>query len=109
MKPLIAAVNIGQGVDWGSRDLSSTFPNIATLVSLILKNALTLAGIILLLLVIIGGFMFIANAGGDPKKLDQSKSIITNALIGFIVVFGAYFIIQIIEVLTGIRILNPTL
>lgn len=52
--------------------------------------------------------MFIINAGSnDSKKAAQAKAIITDALIGFAVVFLAYFIIQIIEVITGLNILNP--
>ncbi len=108
MKPLLA-FNIGQNIPWGRQNLSSSFPNLASLISILLKNALTLAGLILLVLILLGGFMYIANAGGDPKKLEQSQSVITNALIGFAVVFCAYFIIQIIEVLTGVPILNSGL
>lgn len=101
--------NFGDFIPWGSKSLTATFPNLAVLISLLLKNALTLSGLILLVLILVGGFMYVANAGGDPKKLAQSQSIITNSLIGFAVVFCAFFIIQIIDVLTGLNILNPGL
>ncbi|MEK7527979.1 MAG: hypothetical protein AAB574_03105 [Patescibacteria group bacterium] len=102
-----------QGVDLG-RDLplgggtniAGKYTDFGILVTLILKNGLTLAGIILLVLIIAGGVMFIAAAGSDDsKKLAAASSTITSALIGFLVIFLSYFIIQIIEVITGLKIL----
>ena len=92
------------------RTVSGTFPTVGSLLSVILKNSLTLIGIIMLVLLISGGLMFIIGAGSqDSKKSAQAKSMITDALIGFAVVFLAYFIIQIIQVITGLNILNPSL
>jgi len=88
--------------------VSGTFPTVGSLLSVILKNSLTLIGIIMLVLLISGGLMFIIGAGSnDSKKSAQAKSLITDALIGFAVVFLAYLIIQIIQVITGLNILNP--
>jgi TRAP-type C4-dicarboxylate transport system permease small subunit len=101
----LLAVNIGE-LSLGNNTVQNTFPDTASLVSIILKNSITVIGIILVLLLIYGGTTFIISAGsGDAKKADASKSIITNALIGFAVVFSAYFIIQLIEVITGLKIL----
>jgi hypothetical protein len=91
------------------RTVSQTFPTASSLVSLILQNAITVAGVIMLVLLISGGVMFIIGAGNqDSKKSAQAKSMITDALIGFAVVLFAYFIIQIIETITGLNILNNT-
>lgn len=112
---LIAAANpgvdIGAGVNMGTnQSLGQTFPTIGTLINIILKNSLTIAGVILLGLLIFGGVKFIMSAGSnDSKKAAEAKTIITNAIIGFIVVFTAYFIVQIVGVITGVNILNPTL
>ena len=90
-----------------STTVSSTFPTAGTLISIILKNSLTIVGVILLILLISGGLMFIIGAGNqDSKKSAQAKSMITDALVGFAVVLLAYFIIQIIETVTGLNILN---
>jgi hypothetical protein len=91
-------------------NVSATFPTLGSLISVILQNSLTVIGIILLVLLISGGLMFIISAGSnDSKKSAQAKSMITDALIGFAVVFLAYFIIQIVETVTGLQILNPSL
>jgi hypothetical protein len=106
----MALVDIGKDTPWGSKSLGETFPSLSTLITLLLRNSLVIAGIVLLALLIFGGFTFIMAAGsGDAKKAEQSKGILTNVLIGFAIVFTAYFIIQIIEVLTGLPILNPNL
>lgn len=105
----LLAVNIGNNTNWGTNNLGQTFPDLASLIGPFIRNALTLSGLILLVLIMVGGFIYVANAGGDPKKLEQSQGIISNALIGFAIVFTSFFIIKIIEILTGVPILNPNL
>jgi hypothetical protein len=79
---------------------------VGDLVSLLIKIIFVFAGVSLLLFFIIGGIGMIAGAGGsDPEKMEKSKKSITSALIGFLVVFVAYWIVQLIEILTGIKIL----
>ena len=93
-----------------NQTVSQTYPTLSVLINNILKNSLTVAGVIFLILLIFGGIMFIINAGsGDSKKAGQAQTIITDALIGFAFVLLSYFIIQIIEVVTGVSILNPSL
>lgn len=54
--------------------------------------------------------MLIIGAGNsDAKKSAQGKTMVTDALIGFAIVITAYFIVQIVEVTTGIKILNSGL
>lgn len=98
-------IQLGQN----SATIGSTYSSTSVLISIIIKNSLTLASVIFLGLLIFGGITFIMNAGnGDSKKAGQGKAAITNALIGFAVVLLAYSIIQVIEVITGLQILNPT-
>lgn len=110
-KPIFAqGVDVSQTPLGNGHTIGATYPNLAILVSVILKNALTLAGVIFIILLIFGGLTFIINSGsGDAKKAAQSTSIITSSLIGFLIVFLAYFIIQIVEVITGLNILNSTI
>jgi len=104
---LLAAVNIGDLPTGNGGTLGGTYGSISPLISALLKNSLAIASIILLCLLIFGGIGFIMSAGsGDSKKSDQSKKTITSALIGFAVVFSAYFIIQIISFITGVDILK---
>jgi len=100
------AVNIGQ-------EFGSPFGQeygLADLISVILSNAMVIAGIILLFLLIFGGISMIMGAGQDnPEQAAKGKQAATAAVIGFIIIFAAYWIIQIVENITGLDILKPGL
>lgn len=88
--------------------IGETYGTPSVLISIILKASMTVAGLIFVSLLIFGGISFIMNAGsGDPKKASQGKAAVTNALIGLAIVLLAFTIIQIIETITGLKILNP--
>jgi len=57
-------------------------------------------------MLIYGGFIIISSAGEDPKKQAQGQQLITQALIGFLIVIASYLIVKLIETLTGFSILN---
>lgn len=80
--------------------------NYGMVVTAIVKNAFVLAGIISFILLIFGGFNVIV-AAGDAKKAQQGKTAITGAITGLLLVLGSFWIIQIIEVITGKQILSP--
>ena len=98
------AVDIGES--FGS-PFGQTY-GLADLVSVILSNAIVVAGIILLFLLIFGGISKIMGAGQDnPEQAAKGRQAATSAVIGFIIIFAAYWIIQIIETITGLNILKP--
>lgn len=108
---LAEAVDIGQDTKInGNIGVGDTYFNFSTIINLLLKNSITIAGIILVALLIFGGITFIMSAGsGDAKKADQGKKTITASIIGFAIVIFAYLIITIIETITGLHILDPSL
>jgi hypothetical protein len=75
---------------------------IGSIVSEFIKYLFPLAGILLLLYLIFGGFSLMTS-GGDPKAVQSAKSKITNALVGFIIVFVSYWIVQILGTVLGIE------
>lgn len=84
-----------------STNVSDVYDNPAFLVNLLISNVFVLGGIIFFLFLIVAGFKFIT---GGQKGAEDAKGIIQTALIGFIIMFAAYWIIQIIALLTGINI-----
>lgn len=51
--------------------------------------------------------MYIMGAGqADNKKIDQGKQAFTWGLIGLIIVFSSFWIIQIVKIITGLDILS---
>ena len=76
--------------------------SLGDLVSLILEGSFAIAGVLLLFLIIFAGFSMIAGAGSNnPEQSAKGKKAATAAVIGFAIVFGAYLIIQLIELLLG--------
>jgi hypothetical protein len=56
---------------------------------------LRLAPPIALLMLIIGGGMFML-AAGDPQKVTTGRKIITSVLIGLVIIYGSYFFVGLI-------------
>jgi hypothetical protein len=78
-----------------------TYTNIASVVNGSIKYIFAAAGIGLLLILIFGGFTLLTSAG-DAKKLESGKNQITNGLIGFLIVFVAFWIVQLVAHIFGI-------
>ena len=76
--------------------------DIGSIVSSLLNYLFPLAGILLLLYLIYGGFSLMTS-GGDPKAAQGAKSKITNAFIGFLIIFVSYWIVQILGTILGIE------
>lgn len=84
------------------------FSNISAIVNIIIRNIMTVAAVATLVLLIFGGFGFMIAAGsGDAKKMEQRKKTVTSALVGITLIIASYWIIQIIEILTGLQLLKP--
>lgn len=78
-----------------------TYQTPAGLVNLIVSNLFVVAGILIFVAFIVSGFKFI---GGDKSGMEDSKKIATAASVGFVIMFSAYWIVKIIEQITGVTI-----
>ncbi len=77
--------------------------DVGSLVSLGLKAVFVVAGIFILFAFVYAGFQMVAGAGNnDQQAAAKAKQAATSAAIGFVVVFTAYWIVRIIEVITGV-------
>ncbi len=85
-------------------DLSDQSLTVGGIFSKILPYIYTIAGLILLFMLIAGG-LGLMTAAGDPKKIEASQGRITMALVGFLIVFISYFVVQLVEIMLNIQIL----
>ena len=78
--------------------------SLGDLSSLIAQLGIVIAGLIVLFMFIMGGIKVMQSAGqDDPKKAAEGKQAMTKAGIGFIIVFIAFWILRIIEIMTGTK------
>lgn len=83
------------------------YTSFGVLVTAVIKNAFVLAGVIAFVLIVVGGVGVIMGAGGgDAKSMEKAKQTITYAVIGLILVVTSYWIVQIIQKLTGLNLLQ---
>lgn len=75
---------------------------VGVIISSIIPYLFSAAGILLLLYLLFGGLQLMLSRG-DPKAIEAAKSKITNAFVGFLIVFAAYWIVQILGQLLGLE------
>ena len=87
---------------FANQDLAKLFSGGTTAGSFgLISLFLFLAGTALLLYLLWGGIDIMLGRG-DPKKAASAKGKITNAIIGFIIVFAAYWLVQILSRFLGL-------
>lgn len=82
------------------------FRTVGSLVNVLVPNIFTISGLILLVLLIFGGFQYIVAAGsGDAKAMEKGSKALTAAVIGLILIVCSFWIVQIVETITGLTLL----
>ena len=77
-------------------------------VASIINVAYSLAAMVAIIYIIIGGYQFITSAG-NPDIVEQAKSTITNAIIGLLIIVLSYLFIHFILTSIGAGGLIPEL
>ena len=103
-----AQVHVGEkyAAPFFDPDPNQGIQGVGKIVSVILSNAYIIAGVILLILILFAGFQMIQSAGSkDAQKAAQARNTLTYAILGFLIIFASYWIIQLVEAITGLTIL----
>ncbi|HLD00006.1 MAG TPA: hypothetical protein VJC11_03535 [Patescibacteria group bacterium] len=87
--------DIGLGETGNAAGFQET--DVAVVVGKIIQTALSLLGIIVLIFLVYGGFLWMMS-GGNEQTVKKAKDIILNAAIGLIIVLAAYAITNFIVV-----------
>ena len=84
--------------------LATKFSNVGDIVGKLLPYVYVVAGLSLLIMLILGGITLMT-AAGNPDKAKAGYGKIMAGLIGFLIIFISYFVLQIIEVMLGVKII----
>ncbi len=71
----------------------------------LLSIAIVFGGILLFIMLILGGFGLLTNAT-NPQGQEKAKQQITWAVAGFVLLFAAYWIIQLLQVIFSVSIVS---
>jgi hypothetical protein len=85
------------------QSVASVYSTPAALINILVSSIFVIAGVILFFMFIYAGFLFIM----DPttKAKDKAKDLLTTAVTGLVVMFAAFWILQIVKVFTGADLL----
>lgn len=95
--PAINFNNIGSAVG-----LKPELGTLGGIISSLTKYIFVFAGLALLLYIISGGFKLMTSSG-DPAKVKEGQAVLTNGIVGFLVIFIAYWLVQAIGLIFGIE------
>ncbi len=95
-------INIQPGGQFSGLN-SITFANI---VAAVIQLILIVVSIILLFILIGGGIAMMTSGGGNPQNAERGRQAVTGAIIGLIIVFGAWAILNLINIFFGVNILQ---
>lgn len=73
------------------------------IVSGLIRGVLVIAAIVFFFILVVGGIKWIAS-GGDKAQTEGARNQITAALVGLVIVFAAWAIVQLINTFFGINI-----
>ena len=79
--------------------------SLGSIVGSFLPYALTIAGLILFSMLVAGGFTMLAGAA-EKESQEKGKKMVSSALTGFVIIFLAYWIAQILQVIFGVNIVS---
>jgi len=88
-----AALAVDTGLEATAKEggLNTSSTDIAVIVGAWIQYALSFVGVIFLVLMIYAGFLWMT-AAGNEEQIKKAKSLIASAVIGAVIVFGAYAI-----------------
>ncbi|MDD4477340.1 MAG: hypothetical protein PHY40_04295 [Patescibacteria group bacterium] len=95
-----ATPSIQEGLQIIEQPLGLPTTDIRVIVAKIIRTALGLLGIVMVVLVIYGGFLWMT-AGGNETQIGKAKKILINAAIGLAIILSAYAIVSYVIKMLG--------
>lgn len=91
----------------GAQAQSPTIQDFEGIFFNIVSSVIGLSAIVLLVVLVFGGFQYIT-AGSEPGKVEGARKTLTYGILGIVIILTSYLIIQIISFALGLESsLNP--
>ena len=95
---------LAQSINLGGSTIEGPLKDIDTLGDLVTKMLgfiLPLAGVVLLFVLIAGGYDFMMSQG-NPEKIKSAQAKITTGIIGFFILAASFLIVRVISAIFGL-------
>lgn len=89
----------------GANLVKNRYSSIAAIVNLVIKYLFLAGGVVFFALILISGYKLVF-LGDKQKALSDVKKNLTTGVLGLLIMFAVFWIIRIIELLTGLQILG---
>ena len=86
------------------KGLKPEFTTLGAIVSEALKYVLVIGGLSMFAMIIFGGFTLLISSG-EAAKVKEATDRIVFSIVGFLIIFASYWIVQIVEIIFGLQIL----
>lgn len=98
--PLLQTVSLspGQGLAENLQGLT-----LSAIIGALIVLILVIAAVIFFIMLLIGGIRWMT-AGGDKAATEAARNQITAALVGLVIVFAAWAILQLVQVFFGVNL-----
>ncbi len=101
---LSGTITVAPGGNFGNIS-GFTIPRI---ISWAITAVLVVAGVVFFFMLLIGGIQWIMS-GGDKASTESARGKITAALVGLVIIFSAWAIIQLIQTVFGVSLTSLTI
>ena len=101
----IYAETINVAPQAGSQFNALTNLTVGKIVSGVISLTMLVVALVFFFILILGGIKWVTSEG-DEKKVGAARAQITNGLIGLAIVFAAFAIMKLIDVIFGVNILG---
>jgi len=89
---------------------AASFPDVGVVLNILIRNIWVAGGVVFLGMFVYAGIQFLRKAGKlEPAEYAKVQNIMTAAVVGLIIMFVAYWLVIIIEMLSGVKIFNSEL
>lgn len=94
-------------IDLPNYDASTNFKfsggTLGEVISALIPYIYLVAGLSMLVMLIFGG-LTLMTAAGDPAKTKSGYGKVTSGIVGFLIIFLSYFVVQIVQLVFGVKI-----